>query len=230
MNVLILFSGTKSFEKIMDTYPNTFNHYSVDLDNTYKPTFNVNVLTWDYKTDLKDIKIDYIHSSPVCCEFSMLKTGNSRKRDLSLGYSLVDKTLEIYNWVKSINPNVKITIENPKSKFMRDYKPLSQFIICETSYCRYSFPYQKNTYFWSNFEIGLKCCCNKDKCDFKKKNNYHRVRIGYCDKVKYPLQIRDEEYLIELRLNGYKINNRVHLRYRIPPLLIKDIIKKVKKN
>ncbi len=234
INVLVLFSGTKSVEKVLDTYDTKkykFNHYSVDLDKRHKPSFNVDIMKWNYKKDLKNIRIDYLHSSFVCREFSNLKTGNNRIRDLDFGYSLITKTLEIYNYLKHINPNIIITMENPVNKYLRNYNPLSTFNRYETSYCKYGYPYQKNTWFWSNIELKLKerCYC-KSKCDFKNKHNYHRVRIGYVEKTKYPLQISDSQYLKEYKQlpnRDLMITNGTYLRYRIPSGLIKDIIKSV---
>ena len=152
MNCLILFSGTKSFSKMFLNEKNkkNFNEIkTVDLSNHFKPTYNVDILKWDYKKDLNDFKIDYLHSSPVCSHFTKLKNTKTSKRDLELGFSLFDKTIEIIEWIQeNNNSKLKFTIENPKSKLTLDYEPLKKFKHTITSYCQYGYMYQKNTIFW----------------------------------------------------------------------------------
>ncbi len=230
LNVLILFSGTKSIEKQLDKCKDiNFNHYSVDLDKRHSPTFNVDILKWDYKTDLKDINIHYIHGSPVCKEFSIVKTLSNQTRNLKEGFKLLDKCLEIIEYLKTKNPNLLVTIENPRNKYLRTYEPLSKYIRHQTSYCSYGFPYQKMTYFFSNFKIDFReGCSKKNPCNFRKVNNYHRVVLCYAKPDKYKLQIKDTEYLKEYRLStefDSTIKNITYLRYRLPPLLVDDIIR-----
>ena len=230
LNVLILFSGTKSIEKQLDKCKDiNFNHYSVDFDKRHNPTFNVDILKWDYKKDLKDINIHYIHSSPVCKEFSIVKTLSNQNRKLTEGFKLLDKALEITDYLKSKNPNLLITLENPRNKYLREYEPLKQYTRYQTSYCSYGFPYQKTTFFFSNFEIDFRKECKKNNpCNFRKEVGYHRVVLCYAKPDKYPKQIKDTEYLKEYRLSSEfdsTIKNITYLRYRIPPVLIDDIIK-----
>jgi len=238
MNVLILFSGTKSFSKILlnDKNKDKIKEIrTVDLDNTFKPTYNVNILEWDYKKDLKDYKVDYLHSSPVCKEFSKMKNVK-KKRDLELGYSLVDKTIEIIDWIKNNNNDkLKFTIENPKTKFTLQYSPLMNYDYVITSYCMYGFLYQKDTTFWyGGFQLKLKEKCNKkNKCYSKSINDgVHKVRIGLShnkDTGTYKRsnqgQIGDILYFKELRkIKGYEKYTNQYFRFRLPPELIQNII------
>jgi hypothetical protein len=242
MNVLVLFSGTKSFSKKMlnDLNKKYFNEIrTVDLDNTFKPTYNVDILKWDYKNDLNDFKVDYLHSSPVCTHFSKLKNTKTSKRDLDLGYSLFNKTIEIIDWIKNNNnENIKFTIENPKSKLTLEYEPLMKYNRTITSYCQYNFMYQKNTTFWyGGMDLKLKQVCNKkNQCLSKKSNDgIHKVRIGMSRGSKTFLpsnsgQIGDNEHYKELRkTDEYKDKKYTDtfFRYRIPPLLIQDIINSI---
>ena len=112
MNCLILFSGTRSFEKVLE--PKGNKCYGVDICPIFNPYFCVDILKWDYREALKDIKIDYLHASPVCKEFTQLKNGKAFKRDLDLGMSLIEKTLEILAWLIHRNPYLIYTIENPR--------------------------------------------------------------------------------------------------------------------
>ena len=281
MNCLVLFSGTKSFSKTMLRMNKESNRTiykeirTLDLDNHFKPTYNVNILEWDYKTDLKDFKVDFLHSSPVCTHFSKLKNHSNDKRDLKLGYSLFNKTIEIIEWIKKNNNKyIKFTIENPKSKLTLEYEPLMKYKRIITSYCSYSFLYQKDTtFFYGGFDLKLKERCNKKNICFSKSinnNKCHKVRIGVSKNSKtHKLgegQIGDNKYYKYLReiikdnpnsntnihkvLMGYRSKNPVQMidwkyftylrknddykgvvmsdtffRYRIPPLLIEDILK-----
>ena len=233
MNVLVLFSGTHSVEKVFEK--KGCKCYSVDLDNTFKPTFNVDILKWDYKTDLKNVHIDYIHSSPICKNYTNLKNHNRNKNDVDFSNSLVKKTIEIIEYFKSKNPQLRFTIENPKG-YLRTTKLLDDYKMITTSYCKYSYPYQKDTDFWyGGFDLKLKSQCSKKcPCSDRKDLSYHKVRIGFKGKWKdgkkvgdYPLQIQDGEYFKQLKEKHkrYKDYSHTYLRYRIPKRLIQDIWK-----
>ena len=236
MQVLILFSGTKSIEQVFEQ--NGCKCYSVDIDNHFKPTFNVDILKWDYKKDLKSINIDYIHASPICKNYTRAKKIISRE-EINFSNSLINKTLEIINYFKSKNNNLKFTIENPigslkKTGLLNDYKMIT------TSYCKYGFPYQKNTHFWyDGFNLVLKDKCKRD-CNKVINNDgiHHPVRIGYRGsyikgKMVYydNVQILDQQYYKELKKQPkYKGFNNTYFRYRIPKGLVTDIYNSLKKS
>lgn len=233
MKILVLFSGTGSIEKV---YDNTHDIRGLDFDNTFKPYYNVDILTWDYQTELQNWIPDYIHASPVCKEFSNLK--NIRKnRDMDLGTSLATKSIEIIEYVKTLNPNLLFTIENPKG-LMRNLDFIQPYTRITTSYCKYGFPYKKDTDFWyGGFELKLKDCCRNTKdpkhwCEDKKKYNTHRVRLGLAhlkDTGTYKRtnenQIGDGMYFKQLRKDNPELSHYTdtYFRYRIPPKLCEDI-------
>lgn len=225
--VLVLFSGTGSVEKCLNDFD--CESRGVDIDKKQNPYYLVNILDWKYKDELTNWVPDIIWSSFVCCEFSNLKNNNKNERDLTLGYSLLNKSFEIYDFIKTINPNVEIILENPKSKYTTEHKRLSKLYIHLVSYCKYGFDYQKNTHIWSSIKLCLMKCDKNTKCSFKKDNNYHRVRLGYCDKNKYPLQIGDSEYFSSLRKLGLipKGFSNTYMRYRIPQMLLYDIFRQI---
>ena len=113
---------------------------SLDFDNKFKPYYNVDILDWDYKNELNNWIPDYIHSSPVCKEFSKMKTGKLHTRDMNLGLSLLHKSLEILEYVKSINSNLIYTLENPKG-LMRKQECMKKYDRYSCSYCMYGFQY-----------------------------------------------------------------------------------------
>tara|TARA_R110002051_G_scaffold3679_3_gene19847 strand:- start:6268 stop:6969 length:702 start_codon:yes stop_codon:yes gene_type:complete len=228
INVLILFSGTKSFSNNLDK--SKFSVRTLDIEKKFNPYYCEDILKWNYKKDLKNFIVDYLHASPVCCHFSSLSHGNKNYiPNVELGFKLFDKSIEIIEWIKkNQNPNLKFTIENPKNKITLDYEPLKKFKYVITSYCKYGFTYQKDTIFWyGGFDLKLKERCRKKvECGSKKltNGNYHRVRIGY--KGRYEDQYRDSDYFKNLKKQDrYKKFTDRDLRYRIPDLLIKDIIK-----
>lgn len=231
LNILVLFKGTGSVEKSLRKYEEEnknikFNIRGLDILKKFKPYYCSDILKFNYKKEFKTFRPDFIWASPLCSQFTQLKTLSNHTRDLSLGFSLLDKTLEIIEYTKTINPNLLFCIENPKNKILNEYKPLKKFIQHITSYCKYDFSYRKDTFFWSNFNIDfIKPCRKRCCCDFVEKNGYHRVVLCYAKPDKYKLQIKDTSYMKELRLKGEVIRNIQELRYRIPVKLIKQIIK-----
>lgn len=222
--ILVLFSGTNSIEKVFNFFNNECR--GVDIDKRFEPYYNVDILTWDYKKELKEWRPDYIHASPVCTEFSKMKNINTcegHKRDLKKGTEFVLKTLEIIEYCKGLNKDLKYTIENPKG-IMRKLDIMKKYKMVETSYCKYDYPYKKDTDFWfGGFELKLKHkCCKNHLCNqiVKKK---HKVRIGAFKKE--PGQMRGIEYFKILRNSGNypKYSKEKYFRYRIPEGLVKDI-------
>lgn len=222
---LVLFSGTRSFEKVFEK---DYECRGVDLDNTFKPFYNVNILEWNYKEDLKDWIPDFIHGSPVCKNYTPLKN-HIRSRglnddDLEFSHSLVNKTLEIIEYFKTLNPKLKFTIENPRGA-MRKLDVMKKYKRVTTSYCRYGFKYSKTTDFWyGGFDLVLESfCSSKNKCKTSLVNEgIHPVRIGYSSGG---VQEIDSKYFRRLRKTNdkYKGFTDTYFRYRIPEKLIKDI-------
>lgn len=229
MRILVLFSGTGSVEKVFNNEEHDIRN--LDLDNHFEPYYNVDILTWDYKTVLNDWIPDYIHASPVCKEFSNIKlaTGN---RDLGLGMSLLLKSLEIIEYVKTINPLLKYTLENPKG-LMRRQDCMRPYNRITTTYCRYGFQYKKESDFWfGGFDLVLRSPCRRTKnqdnwCDTMLEcNGRHRVRIAFGGKYINHLQITDNEHFKNLRkLEEYKDKGytNTYFRYRIPKELCEEI-------
>lgn len=227
---LILFSGTKSFSKELERYG--VECKSVDIDKKFSPTFCVDLNTWDYKEDLKDWIPDYIHASPICTEFTCIKyifKCEGHKRDMKKGLDLIEKTFEIINYFKELNPNLKWTLENPKG-LLRKQKIMEPYQRITTTYCRYGFLYRKCTDFWyGGFDLQLKkpCRFTKDKKNWcismKSNDKHHLVAIKFSKSNKY---MRDFDYFSFLR-GKYNIKGYMdkHFRYRIPAPLIRDIYK-----
>ena len=227
--VLVLFSGTKSIEKSLDKLKD-IEYRSVDIDKHFDPYYNVDILTWDYKEILTDWIPDYIHASPICKEFTMIKNNKRINRDMNLGISLVDKSLEIINFVLHINPNLKWTMENPKG-LMRKLDIMKPYNVLLTSYCKYGFNYRKDTNFWyGGFDLVLEPPCRSKKyCKGIIKENekyYHSTEIAY--KSRHNHSITESTELRNLKTKGeYQDYTKSYYLYRIPPILCDSIVSQV---
>ena len=221
MKCLILFSGTKSISKVFKSH--NWECRGVDIDNKFKPFYNVDILTWNYKEI--DYIPSYLHASPVCKFFSSMKNQHF-KHDKEDGLILFRKTLEIIEYFKELNPNLKVTIENPVNKVSSNLDIMGNYKRIKTSYCKYGFKYMKKTYFWySGFDLNLKECCKKSsRCDLSKETGRHRVVLGFTPK--HDDQMIGWKWFKELRkLPEYKgiFTHESYFRYRIPSGLIEDI-------
>lgn len=203
MNVLELFSGTKSVGKICNTLG--WEVTSLDLKDA---DININILEWDYK-QFPPKHFDIIWASPPCTSFSNLRASNLgrplKKYNMRIftrkmleddiineGLPILNKTLEIIDYFK---PKFYF-IENPQTGRMKNYINLPFY---DVDYCRYStWGYKKRTRIWTNL-IGFNPkLCNK-KCD-NMINNKHIIMLGLG-----------------------KHNTTVKDRYRIPPKLIEEL-------
>ena len=220
MKVLELFSGTGSVGKVCKEFG--YDVVSLDLKNA---DINCNILDWDY-TIYPPNHFDIIWASPPCDTFSVLRrTWIGRKlkvhkgevcslellqKDIDeIGLPILRKTEEIINYFtaeqNSVKPNLWF-IENPQTGRMKDY--LTHLPYYDVDYCKYSdWGYKKRTRIWTNKVGFIPKVCNKDCGNIN--NGKHIVRFG---KSNY------SNYMSE------GINNRMDGRYRIPPLLIRELL------
>lgn len=212
--ILELFSGTHSIGKI---FKEDFRVISVDRDlgdddGISDLHIKEDILTWDYKIYPKD-SFDVIWASPVCLWWSKLRNTwigrklkgmdrNLTKKDIDddiekYGKPMVDKVREIIDYFKP----TYYFIENPQTARMKDY--ITDLYFYDVDYCKYSdWGYRKRTRIWTNLKGFKPKICNKD-CDNMIIKNGRKVHKS---------QISD---------NGGGSNRLA--RYRIPPLLIKDL-------
>tara|TARA_R110001606_G_scaffold34961_1_gene102325 strand:+ start:1035 stop:1682 length:648 start_codon:yes stop_codon:yes gene_type:complete len=208
MNTLDLCCGTKSFSKIADKYG--YNTYTLDLLEKFEPTYCCDLLQWDYK----QFPVGYfkiIWASPPCQSFSTMGGGKHRlkvdmtpKTDIAKNGDLyLKKVLEIIEYFK---PSLYL-IENPRalmrySEYMINFNP----IINECSYCKYGFPYMKNTDIFSNKQLNL------EKCFYKRKNvvnncHHQTIKGSHTNRVRSGVQRVSKE-----------------TAYQVPPQLIEFIL------
>jgi len=155
INSLELFSGTKSFSKY-----NNYNNISVDIDNSNKPTFNIDIMEFDYKKyDIGYFSV--IWASPPCTEYSTCLT--TRSRNLELADMIVKKTLEIINYLK---PKYYY-IENPFTGLLKTRPFMIGKYYFKVDYCKYGKNYRKRTAIWTNnYLFTPRILCNKkNRCE-----------------------------------------------------------------
>ena len=226
MNLLELFSGTHSIGKVAKEL--NYNVTSLDRDlgedcpfnSGYKSNkhFREDILTWDYK-QFPTGYFDIITASPVCLWWSSLRntwigrqaksirpppkiiTREDIQEDINLyGKPMVDKVIEIMEYFK---PKYW-WIENPTTGKMKGYiesKYPQYNTFYDVDYCKYSdFGYKKRTRFWTNIKHFTPKLCYKDCVNMNGKK--HKIDVSQG-------------------IGGG--SNRLG-RYRIPELLIKELL------
>ena len=112
--VLELFSGSGTFSKVArDLGMKTL---TLDIDEAAEPDVLIDILDWNFK-DKAWGTFDIIHSSVPCEELSICHTRSPR--DIEGARKIANKTREIIDHFRKLNPKTLITIENPaKSLFL----------------------------------------------------------------------------------------------------------------
>ncbi len=153
MNVLELFSGTGSLA--IAARARGHNVVTLDICPKHSPTICTDLLEWDHTVYPPDY-FDYIHASCPCEQYSRARTTGG-PRNLELADALVKRTLEILDYFSSS----LWTVENPETSLIWQ-RPVAQPLeqIAKTSYCRYEYPYRKNTSFANNFGLKLRPQCD----------------------------------------------------------------------
>jgi len=157
MKILELFSGTESFSKVAKERGHQV--FTIDIEKKFNPNLVKDIL----ELTIKEITClfgepDVIWASPPCTEYSHAKRRGVR--DIKGANKIVLKTLEI---IKALNPKFWI-IENPQTGLLKNQEFMKDIPFEDCSYCKYGFPYRKQTRFWNNFNLKLKIC--KKDCDF----------------------------------------------------------------
>ena len=211
MNVLELFSGTRSVGKCCDNIG--FNSVSVDM--ILPADHQVDIMDFDYKQYPPDT-FDVIWASPPCVEYSKLQdawlnrmrkgkiyTKEVQEEEMKQSDKLVLKTLEIIDYFK---PHLWF-IENPQSGRLKHREFMKSLNYYDVDYCKYSdWGYRKRTRIWTNKKDFQPLICKKDCSsivDGKHKNN-----LGNFERTKIT--------------NGLTYSQQE--RYRIPPELIYSLL------
>tara|TARA_R100000388_G_scaffold25631_1_gene19937 strand:- start:210 stop:875 length:666 start_codon:yes stop_codon:yes gene_type:complete len=215
MNVLELFSGTRSVGKCCDA----LGWNSISVDMILPADHKVDIMEFDYKQYPKDY-FDIVWASPPCTNYSKLQDawlGRKRKghiytkeiqeKEMKEDDKLVLKTLEI---IEYFNPHFWF-IENPATSRMKDrpfMKKLNNYVV---DYCMYSdWGYRKRTRIWTNKkDWNNRLCDGKGTCG-NMVGKLHKTNLGNADRFKRANILNVNKY------NGTSQQER----YRIPEDLI----------
>jgi hypothetical protein len=117
-------------------------------------------LDWDY-TIFPPGHFDFVWGSPPCTEYSAARTRAKRPRDLDGADALVRKTLEI---IEYFAPPLWL-LENPQTGLLKTRPIMDGIPWRDVTYCKYGFPYRKQTRLWGFFPFDLRPICRKrDPC------------------------------------------------------------------
>ena len=156
MKILELFSGTESFSKVAEARGHQV--FTIDINPKFNPSLYKDVLLLKRKNI--PFAPDVVWASPPCTEYSHAKRRGVR--DIVGANKNVLKAIEL---IKEFKPKFWI-IENPQTSLLKNQEFMKDLPFVDASYCKYGYPYRKQTRFWTNLSIQL-LTCNKD-CDFIK--------------------------------------------------------------
>jgi hypothetical protein len=156
MKLLEIFSGTGSVGA------KWVNHdvVSVDINGKFGAEIVIDILEWEY--DKLDFAPDFIWASIPCEQYSIARTNAKTPRDFPMADSLVNKTCEIINYFKNINPSLIWFIENPDSSLLWKRFNFPEYV--RLDYCQYGAPYRKRTRIATNIQWIPKALCDPKIC------------------------------------------------------------------
>lgn len=152
MKTIELFSGTKSFSKVMQA--NGYATLTIDNEIKLDPDICCDIL----KLEIPKQHFDILWASPPCQGFSVAVIGRNWNKDYTpktasaeLAMKLAQKTIEL---IKELKPRY-FFIENPrgmlrKMPFMEEFLKEQNAIRHTISYCQYGDTRMKPTDIWTN--------------------------------------------------------------------------------
>ncbi len=105
---------------------------------------------------------DVIWASPPCEQYSCARTNAKTPRNLELADALVNKTWEIIEHFKKVNPALIWFIENPDTSLLWKRFKFPEYV--RLDYCQYGTPYRKRTRIATNIQWVPRALCNPKTC------------------------------------------------------------------
>jgi len=227
MKVLELFKGTGSVGNYLKDNIEGVEVISLDSNSKFNATHTVDILKWDYKIYPSGY-FDIIWASPDCTEYSIALT--TRTRDFNKADPLVLKALEIIDYFK---PKYYF-IENPQTGYLKTRPFMKDLPFYDVSYCKYGFPYRKQTRIWTNLKGFEPKVCKRD-CKFIVEKKHKQGKTVFDNEKSKRMTI--PQNLIEdifkttfshMASCGNRNYNAVtrDTKYQIPPKLIEELFNK----
>ena len=141
MRLLELFSGTGSIGQAFKA--SGFEVESLDKRPDYNPTICVDMLEWDYTCYPKNF-FDVIWASPDCTQYPIARSKSKKPRGLALADSLVQKALEIIEYLK---PKAWF-LDTPASGILNTRSFMHVIPCVLVPYCKCGLTHRKNTMLW----------------------------------------------------------------------------------
>ena len=153
---LELFSGTGSIGRAFERQG--WEVVSLDIDPKFGPDVCADIMSWDYSI-YEPCHFDFVWASPMCTQYSVART-TGPPRDLLSADRLVRRALLIMTHF-----GCHWAFENPGSGLLKTREVVAGLPFFDTSYCKYGYPYRKNTRIWSSLDLHLRSPCSlRDPC------------------------------------------------------------------
>ena len=167
MKILELFAGSRSIGKAGEKLGHEV--FSSDIEQFGGIDYVVDILKFD--TDVVPFVPDMIWASPPCTYFSVASIGKHWNKDHTPksknameGVRLVEATIDIIEYFKSLNPNLVWFIENPRGK-LRKLDVVKELSIKTVTYCSYGDMRMKPTDIWTNLDWTPRELCKNGNRD-----------------------------------------------------------------
>ena len=229
MNVLELFSGTRSIGKVCDQ----LGWSSVSVDLILPADHQVDIMKFDYKQYPKN-HFDIVWASPPCTAYSNLQscwlgrkkaggvfTQEKMDSDMNDADFIVKKTLEI---IEYFNCEYWF-MENPQTGKLKSREFMKDIPFYDVSYCMYSdWGYEKRTRIWTNKKDWNNKICDKSGSCGNMVDSQHKLTCdgGYDKRKKHKLNVVNDVHTIGEAKDKGKLKKGTNQldRYRIPEDLI----------
>ena len=198
IRTLELFAGSRSFTKVAQSPKFNFDTYTTDNQSFANIDQICDIFDFSLHYCIKALRgvPDIVWASPPCTTFSVASFGHHwypdrkpKTQEAINGIKIIEKTVELINYIKKLNPDVKYIIENPRGMLRKlDLIPFERYTV---TYCQYGDKRMKPTDIWTNIRWKPKPMCkNGQPCHEAAprgsrtgtqgiKNDYERSKVPY---------------------------------------------------